>query len=481
MGIRDEYTPQESSESYAPADTSTAAPEPARAAQAAKPSGAVGTAATAIGDVSSLMQRFGLTGKQASTAPGGGDTGSLGDVTAAQPLSASNIAGTMAGAGDMSSEAQDLGLTPAQTATATGNSQPAADAAAAGGVTARQPLAQQNIAGTMSSAVGDASSLAKQWGILPGGSSSGTAAGANPSLGSGVLSQGLGYAAAGLTAYQGTEGVLSAFHEGGVKGALDGTMSGAAAGAAIGSIIPGLGTVIGGVVGAAAGLATNLIGDAMGESGKFAARTYYKGTLFPQLEAVKNNFNGTGGDYLTAYSEANRDAASGMSYMTMKWGADAAGWVNANYLQKELNDVRTQIENEAKGNLQYSGRTAAQFHQGGVISNFGDLGTSSNEGYIHGMLGEGVVNVPAMQMHGAAVPMMNSGASASDMAAHYLAAAGAGSRGSGAGSVVHQHSWNVQALDAKSFGKFLDGGGIQQVIQSTNRHVGNYGGDGIAG
>ena len=47
-----------------------------------------------------------------------------------------------------------------------------------------------------------------------------------------------------------------------------------------------------------------------------------------------------------------------------------------------------QLTREARaGRAQFS-MSATQFHDGGMIGDFGDLATSSNEGFIHAMRGE---------------------------------------------------------------------------------------------
>lgn len=305
---------------------------------------------------------------------------------------------------------------------------------------------------------------------LPGDAGTGSAA-ANG------LSTALGMAGAVGGAYAGTEGVIDSFHQGGLNGALKATMSGAEMGAAVGSIIPGLGTVVGGAVGAAIGLGVNLTGDIMGEAGKFAARDYYKSTLFPQLEDIEKQFNsGGGGDYLAAISKANSTEATGMSYMSMKWGSDAANWVKANYLDKETQKVVGDITRLAGGGREYMAKTAAEFHTGGQITSFHDFATSTNEGFIHAMLGEGIVNTNAMNTHAPMVHAMNAGADPVQMASMYLQASG--SRSAGASS-VNYHTHNYSALDMKSFKQFLDGGGTKTINEAQNRRAALYAGDAI--
>lgn len=285
------------------------------------------------------------------------------------------------------------------------------------------------------------------------------------------------YAGAGMAAYGGAMGVLSSFTESGAGGFLKGTMSGAAMGAAIGSVVPVIGTVIGGVVGAAAGAVTNVVGQAMDEGQKMSARKYYEQTIFPQLDQLAKNPGAA--DYLTETSEANKASGDGYNYLHSHYGQQAADWINSNYMQKELAIVLGLIQRAGEGNLSYGQMQAAEFHGGGLISNFGDLGTSSNEGYIHALLGEGVVNQPAMAMHGAGVGMMNNGASPLQMAAHYLSVSGGGGGtiGGGASGGNHLH---VHTIDSSSFEDFLNKrGGATAINRSMNKRASLYGGDSV--
>ncbi len=432
LGARSAYSPTQSGEDYsgtASSSSSGAGYSGGYSSTVATPSAvfpnsahtgtnAVSSAGSLLNGGNSLLKTLGLGGAQASAASAGGSDGYTGED--------GGFAGSITG------DTEDMGA---------GYSDPSSVGS----------IANQQASGAMQSVAG---------GVGAGGALAGV----------------MGFAGGGMAAYQGVEGVMSSFHKGGVSGALSGAMSGAEAGAAIGSIVPGIGTLVGGVIGGIAGLTTNLVGQAMGETGKFAARDYYKQTLYPELEGVRTSFmNGGGGDYLSAMSEANRDSASGMDYMTMKWGPDAAAYVHSNYLQKELNYVTGTIERMARGGAQYTGRAAAEFHSGGLIGGFGDLATTGSEGYIHAMMGEGITNVPATQMHGAAIQKMNDGATPADMASHFLQAGGAGTRAAsgGGGGDTHLH---VHTMDTKTMTTWLRNGGAKMITSAQNAHVATYGG-----
>lgn len=302
----------------------------------------------------------------------------------------------------------------------------------------------------------------------PGGTSpnaASSAAGAMKTVG--------GIAGAGFAGYEMYQDTTADFKSGSLGGTLKGTMNDAMEGAAIGSIVPGIGTAVGAAVGAAVGLASGIAGMVMGEGGNLAARNYYRQSLLPAIEAERNSSDS---DYQGAISRVNRIASQGMMYMSQHWGQGAAAWVNANYLKKEQALADSQIEGRAKGGSYAVSMSASQFHSGGDITDFGDLATSPNEGFIHAMLGEAVVNPIAAATHRPAISAMNDGASPDDIAAMY---SGGGS-GSGGGD-THYHSWSINAMDSKSFDSFLRNGAARSIVKATNQYTTKYAGDGISG
>jgi hypothetical protein len=305
-------------------------------------------------------------------------------------------------------------------------------------------------------------------GAPAGSGGGGAAAGAN------MLAQG---GAAAYGAYSGYQDTTAAFKSGSVGGMFKGALGDAMAGAAIGSLFGPAGTLIGAGVGALVGLAAGAAGMIMGEGGNLAARDYYKKQLFPEIERQRNG-NGQG-DWQAAVSEINRTARDGMIYMSSHWGGGAANWVNDNYLKKEQSLALSEIEARAKGGSQYVGMSASQFHSGGVIGGFGSLATSSNEGLIHAMLGETVMNPSASTTHGAVLNAMNSGADATDVARMYLGS-GVANPSAGGGGDTHHH-YSISAIDTAGFESFLRKGGARAIVKHTNNYASQYAGDGISG
>jgi hypothetical protein len=293
-----------------------------------------------------------------------------------------------------------------------------------------------------------------------------------PSMNFGGGASALGKLATGAGAlYSGEQATVSAFEKG---QPLQGAMADAAAGAALGSVIPGIGTAIGAGVGAAVGLASGALGLVTGMAGKMGARDYYNKSIYPQIEA-----DGATADYASGISDADRAASAGMNYMVQHFGQDAANWVKANYMDKELAYVITTITNRAKGGSGYLGASAAEFHTGGYIDGFGSLSTSSNEGYIHAMMGESVVNQQATSLHAPVINAMNSGASQSDVASMYLSGGKSNSAPSmGSGGDTHFH---VHTLDTKTMTGWLRGGGARMISKAQNDMAGQYAGDGVIG
>ena len=187
--------------------------------------------------------------------------------------------------------------------------------------------------------------------------------------------------------------------------------------------------------------------------------------------------SGSGGDATSAIGSANDAAHKGFLTLVEKYGMGTADWTKQHYIDVELNHITSDIVKLAGAGHDYGARSTAEFHNGGLITGFGDWGTSGNEGMIHAMLGERIVQPQASSMHGGAIDAMNAGASHSDIAAMYLQAAGVS--GSGSSSThYHDHKHSVSAIDAASFGTFLkQRGGMDEIAKATDKRNNRYAGD----
>jgi hypothetical protein len=292
---------------------------------------------------------------------------------------------------------------------------------------------------------------------------------------SSTLQQGLGIAGVlGTAGFSAEQSTVKAFETG---NPLQGALGDAAAGAQIGMLAGPLGAAIGAGAGAALGASAGLIGLVSGEAGNLGARDYYEKSILPSLNSASLN---PGGDYQSAVSDIGKIASDGMAYMTTKFGASAANWVNSNYLTKETDVLLQKVEDTAAGGRQYVTMSAGQFHTGGTIAGFGDLATSSNEGFIHAMLNETVMNPAASMTHAPALSAMQRGASQSDIAAMYLAGAKPQSS-SGGGDSYRGGDVHVHTLDTKTMEGWLKGGGARLITKHTNNFKSVYAGDGISG
>jgi len=433
-------------------------------------------------------------GSSSTTNAGGGYNGGSGTASSAAAIASGGGSshggggfGVGAALGDLNSVSGTLsavtnaggfgGASPANTSSLTGAQASQADNTSFGD--------NGEDGGFAGSLTGDSDSMtmARQAGANGTDDSVGTAAsqqvqGSNAAAagaGGNSLAKGLGLlGVVGTAGYSAEQSTVKAFD---TADPLSGAIGDASAGAQIGSLFGPEGTLIGAGVGAAVGASAGLLGMAMGEGTNLGARSYYEKSVLPTLEGDMTN---PGGDYQSAVSDVGKTASDAMAYMSTHFGAPAARWVNANYMQKETAAVLTRIEDTAKAGRQYTTRSAAQFHTGGTIHDFGSFGTSSNEGFIHAMLGETVMNTQASNTHGAALNAMQGGATTSDIASMYLAGSKPTSSGGQSGGDTHHH-WDVNTMDAKSFERFLKDGAARQITKHVNTYASQYAGDGISG
>lgn len=370
---------------------------------------------------------------------------------------------------------------------------------AAGGVGPAGPISSSGMvggAGSASSVSGDISSATGLAGLTGIGSGSGGGGGGggnvfddqgnatytgmipDPSAGSGLATLGK-YAGAAGAGYMAEQTTVSTFDQGGSgKAAISGILGDAAAGATIGSVIPGIGTAIGAGVGAAVGAAAAIAGGVMDMGGRIAARTYYEKTLFPAIEADRN---GQTSDPISAISDVNKQSSDGYHYMATHFGGAGADWVKANYLDKEVALALSQITAHVQGGSMYTGRQAMQFHSGGYVGGFGDFGTGGNEGLIHALMGETMMNQSATATHAPVLNAMNDGASPADVASMYLASAKSSSNPSSAAPSGGDTHYHVHTLDTQTMTGWLRNGGARMISKSQNNLASQYAGDGVIG
>lgn len=198
-------------------------------------------------------------------------------------------------------------------------------------------------------------------------------------------------------AASGAIGLYGAYEStGGVGGALGGAMSGAELGTAI---LPGIGTAVGAAAGAVLGV--------FGFGGRAEAAKWWDKSGKPQLDSISQGFNAGSEPYMSAYSDLqNLDISADKA--TNKMGPGGHDYYN-DTIKKAIQEEEAQMTREARAGRGQVTMSAAQFHMGGPISDFGDLATSDTEGFIHAMAGEYVMHPQATAANAPLLSAMNSG------------------------------------------------------------------------
>ena len=300
--------------------------------------------------------------------------------------------------------------------------------------------------------------------------SEGLAGSTSKALGSSTV--GGKYAGAAGAAIAGGVGIYQAYQN---SDALGGALAGGEAGAQIGGLFGPAGALIGAGIGAVAGVGAGLFGD----NGKAKAEAYDSGTVAPALAAELANFNAG----QTGYTQASRDLTNILNQAqsaTAAMGSGARHYFTGS-ITPEVAAVQAKIDAEEKAGRSKITMSAAQFHSGGLITNFGDFGTSGTEGFIHAMMGERVMNAQASGTHGPLLDAMNAGYNPTSVLSGQTRAAVASIAGGsttrmGTGGGGNSTPFTITALDSQSVQRWLRMGGGKQIQQHLNAAPGLYGG-----
>ena len=287
------------------------------------------------------------------------------------------------------------------------------------------------------------------------------------SMGAKGLGAAAGVAGGGLMA--GTS-IYSAYQNSDpLGGLLGGAMGGMEAGAAIGSIIPGLGTVVGGAIGAIAGGLGGLFAGIFGDKGRGKARDLDSNTIQPTLAKDMQDYEAGRSGYNTLSSELNSMLISAQN-QTQQLGSGARSYFNSN-IQPEIQAVLSSLQKQERGGRSQITMSAAQYHSGGWTGDFGDMATSGNEGFIHAMANEFVVNPMAAAAHAPILQAMNSGTNF----AYSNNVQPRMPSGSGGGATV---ALTIKALDSKDVATWAAAGGGLALMAALNQANRQYGGVG---
>jgi gas vesicle protein len=295
--------------------------------------------------------------------------------------------------------------------------------------------------------------------VLPSGSATGSAGG--PAAGivgllakifpNGLSIGGLNIPGS-LLATGGLALAINGIQRGGVLGALEGAGGGALAGFSIGGPI---GAAIGAVVGALASIIKGLFGPHTGDT----ARIQVMEPLLASIKTITDSYDVFQTDYNTGVSELEALRTNALAALKKIGGKQVSGNSAAtnqrvDAAEQHLKD--TEAERQRRSQIDFG---APQFHEGGFVhSGLSGFAPSSfragaltfhSGGDVPAVLqsGEFVFQRSAVNRLGLSnLQRMNSGA--------------------GGGDTVHL---SVNTIDAKSFEKFLDGGGMKSIFKSWQR------------
>ena len=309
-------------------------------------------------------------------------------------------------------------------------------------------------------------------GLSSGGSGLGNLEEADPTAGQGTsaLTSSAGtlggggnkYLGAAGAAITGGIGLYNAYEN---SDPLGGALSGAMSGAAIGSMFGPEGTVIGALVGGVAGLVAGLFGD----KGAGKAKDYDKNTVQPELQKDMEDYDAGRTGYNQVAKDFN-DLMTSAQSQTASWGSGARSWYD-NHIKPEISAALTSLnQQEADGRGQIT-MSAAEYHTGGWIGDFGNFRTSDNEGFIHAMEGEFMVHPAAAAANAPLLQAINSGS-------RFSSYAGGGRMTPAGSNGGAQVSLTVQALDAQSVKQWMQRGGARTIIAGINQGQKQYAGVG---
>jgi hypothetical protein len=243
-------------------------------------------------------------------------------------------------------------------------------------------------------------------------------------------------------------------------------MGGAMGGMEVGSLLGPVGSVVGAIAGGLAGMFAGIFGD----QGKGQAEGLDVNTIQPQITKDMQDFEAGRSGYSAIAMDLTNMLTSARS-STGAWGSGARNYFNSN-IEPEINAALSSIQKQERGGRGAVTMSAAQYHTGGMIGDFGDMATSDTEGFIHAMRNEFVVNPMAAANHAPILQAMNSGVNFG-YSSTVQPRMPAGS-GSGAGGTVV-----IQALDSKDVATWAKTrGGSRALTAALNQGNGQYSGVG---
>ena len=266
---------------------------------------------------------------------------------------------------------------------------------------------------------GQVNELSKTLGTSDLGQKGTAALGKATGLSSDTLGKLGGAAGAGMGIFGAVES------NGGLGGALQGGLAGAQ-----------LGGMVGGPIGTAVGAAAGAIVGFLGFGGANKAKQYDRTEVKPRIASDLTSFGDGSMDYQSAWDDLVK-LDQEAKFAIQKFGPGGKReWNDA--IHPEIMRAQQTLTREQKAGRSQYGMSAAQFHSGGMIGDFGSMGTVGDQGWIHAQQNEFVVQQQAAMSHTQALQLMNSGASHGEMADYY-GAGGGGFQPAAGGNDVHLH------------------------------------------
>jgi hypothetical protein len=256
-----------------------------------------------------------------------------------------------------------------------------------------------------------------------------------------------------------------------------------------------IGMMVGGpivaAIGAIGGALVGWIGSLFGDHGRSKEVAYDHGTVQPALSKEMMSFEQGG----VSYDQVTKDLAkisADAETQAKSFSSGAVSYYNKSIVP-EVSAAQADVDRQEKAGRDKISFSAAQFHSGGRIGDFGDLWTSPSTGFIHAQLGEHVLT--PTQLTGLAwgnthsISGINAGsgmgpagdALASERQAFrnkhindpgIYGALAAKIPASGASPV----SVTIQAWDGASVDRWLRTGGAQKIQAAVNQNTGRYSG-----
>jgi hypothetical protein len=226
-------------------------------------------------------------------------------------------------------------------------------------------------------------------------------------------------------------------------GGFLGSLAGAGSGAITGFLAAGpVGAIIGGIAGLLGGIFGGIFG---GAKRKKQANALADNTILPDVTQIMTGFDGFQVDSSSAIQQLEklRDDSQKQLGMLKSQGKDVFNTKVGPAIDSAEKHIRdTQAERERRGAIAFG---LPQFDTGGMFNvQRGNAGLA----ILHD--GEFVSNPTATKKNRRALERMNAGESA--------------------GGVVHNHYWNVNAVDAKSFDDWAKRGGAKSMALALTRY-----------